>query len=39
MRRMGEDLDDELIKRIDFHLNEKHQQNIKIIDKLEMPGD
>ena len=36
---MGEDLDDQLIKRINLHLNENHQKNIKVLDTLEMPGD
>jgi hypothetical protein len=34
LKRMGEDLDDELVKRINLHLNENHQKNIKVLDSL-----
>lgn len=36
---MGEDLDDELINRINSHLDENNMKNIKVIDSLQMPGD
>lgn len=39
LHRMGEDLDDELVNRINLHLNENHVNNIKVIDSLQMPGD